>query len=78
MSHREDDEQDLKATSESIRHDAQMLAEIEQKKLELDPSDPRVDDLSTEVEHLVSDISDKAKAERELADENGDEGVKPN
>jgi hypothetical protein len=67
----DDARQDLKATSDSIRRDAERLAEIERRKTELAPSDPRVDELSSEVERLVSDISDKAKAESELAESQG-------
>ena len=62
-------EDELKATSDSIRHDAERLAEIEKTKSELDAEDPRVDALSRDIEKLVADISDKAKAERELASE---------
>ena len=74
MDEQKDSEQeDLKATSDSIRHDAERLAELEKRKTELDPSDPRVDALSSEVERLVSNISDKEKAERELAEKEGDD-----
>lgn len=59
---------DLKATTDSIRGDAERLAQLEKAKSELDPSDPRVDELSRDVEKLIAEISDKGKAERELAD----------
>ena len=61
-------QQDLKATSDSIRHDAERLAQLEERKSELDPGDPRVDQLSRDVETLIGDIADKGKAERELAE----------
>lgn len=60
---------DLRATSESVRDDAQRLAELEARKLSLDPADPAVDELSREVQQLVRTIGHKAAAERELAEE---------
>ena len=62
---------DLRATSESIQDDAQTLADLEARKLSLDPADPEVDRLSVEVQQLVRTIGHKAAAERELADEIG-------
>ena len=60
---------DLRATSEAVRDDAERLAELEATKLSLDPADPEVDRLSREVEELVRTIGYKAAAERELAAE---------
>jgi hypothetical protein len=61
---------DLKATAESIVTDAERLKEIELRKLDLEPSeDEEVMELATEAEQLAEDISDKARAEKELADE---------
>ena len=64
-------QRDLKATSDSIRHDAERLAQLEKTKSELDPADPRVDEVSRDVERLISEIADKGKAESELAAREG-------
>jgi hypothetical protein len=66
-----DEESDLRATSEAIQDDAQQLADLEARKLALDPADPEVDRLSIEVQELVRRIAHKAAAERELAEELG-------
>ncbi len=66
-----DAERDLRATSEAIQDDAQLLADLEARKLALDPGDPEVDKLSIEVQELVQRIAHKAAAERELAAELG-------
>jgi hypothetical protein len=62
-------QEDLKATSDSIRHDAQRLSDLEKAKTELDPADPRVEQMSKDIEKLIAEIADKAKAERELAED---------
>jgi hypothetical protein len=64
-----DAESDLRATSEAIQDDAQLLADLEARKLSLDPGDPEVDKLSTAIQQLVRKIDHKAIAERELAEE---------
>jgi hypothetical protein len=66
-----DAKRDLRATSEAIRDDAQLLADLEAKKLSLDPADPEVDKLSVVIQELVRRIGHKAAAERELAEEIG-------
>lgn len=53
---------DLRATSEAIQDDAQRLADLEARKLSLDPADPEVDRLSGEVQELVERIRHKAAA----------------
>lgn len=65
---------DLRATSEAIRDDAQLLSDLESRKLSLDPADPEVDRLSIEIQQLVRTIDHKATAERELAEEIGGAG----
>lgn len=67
MSERSQSEQDLRATTEAIRSDATRLADLEDAKLGLDPSDPRVDQLSAEVQNLASEIKDKSQAQSELS-----------
>ena len=69
----DEDLEDLKATAESIVHDADRLKEIEQRKLNLEPSDDEeVLELAGEAEELAEDISDKARIEKQLADEVAD------
>lgn len=67
-----DAQEDLRTTSEAIQDDARLLADLEARKLSLDPSDPEVDRLSIAVQQLVQTISHKAAAELELAAEIGD------
>ena len=62
-------ENDLRATSDAVQADAERVAELEARKRALDPSDPEVDRLSSEIEDLAHRLSRKATAERELSDE---------
>ena len=65
-----EEREDLKATAESIVTDAERLKEVEQRKVKLQPSDDdEVKELATEAEQLADDISDKARVEKQLADE---------
>ena len=68
-------QEDLKATSDSIRHDAHRIARLEETKSQLEPTDPLVDEMSRDIEKLATDIAAKSKMERELAaeDEQPDE-----
>jgi len=68
-----DAKSDLRATSEAIQDDAHLLADLEARKLSLDPADPAVDKLSREIQQLVRTIGHKATAERELAEEIGED-----
>lgn len=61
-------ESDLRATSEDIAADAVRLKELEDEKARLDPTDPRVQELSREAERLARGLGPKAIAEREIAD----------
>ena len=61
--------QDLHATEESIRHDAEAVTEVEEEKESLDPTDPRMEQLSAKVERLAASLKDKARAERALVEE---------
>jgi hypothetical protein len=65
---------DLKSTESSIRDDARRLDDLEQAKQSLEPTDPRVDVLSQQVENVAVDARAKAAAERELAGQLADEG----
>lgn len=60
---------DLSATSEAIQADAQHLKDLEAFKNSLDPADPRVVDLSHQIEALIRRIAHEAKAETELSEE---------
>ncbi len=67
-------EQDLRATADSIRRDAEQVATLEEQKTVLDPADPRVVHISEKVERLAAGLQDKAVAERELVEEIQAEG----
>jgi hypothetical protein len=64
-----DPRDDLRATEESIRRDADHVKSLEEEKAALDPADPRVAGLSEQVERVASALQDKAVAERELSEE---------
>jgi hypothetical protein len=63
-----DQHDDLRATEESLRRDADRLSALEQKKTSLDPEDEQVPELSEQAERVASEARDKAVAERDLAD----------
>jgi hypothetical protein len=58
---------DFRATAENIAQDAQDIKRIEDEKAELDQADPRVDQLSAQVEEIAEQLYQKTKAERDLA-----------
>jgi hypothetical protein len=60
--------QDLRATEESIRRDADQMKTLEEQKERLDPTDPQVVRISEHVERLAAGLQDKAAAERELSE----------
>ena len=64
-------DEDLRATTESIRSDGQELSDVEDEKLALDPADPRVDALSARAVELAERIVVKTRAEQQLAEELG-------
>ena len=64
-----DQQNDLRATEESIQRDADTLKRLEEEKTDLDPRDARVDRISEQVEEVVKGLRDKAVAERELSHE---------
>jgi hypothetical protein len=59
--------QDLRATSEDIAADADVLKELEQRKAKLEPTDRRVLALSEAAEELAERIAAKTTAETALA-----------
>jgi cysteine sulfinate desulfinase/cysteine desulfurase-like protein len=69
-------EDDLRATTEDIAADAEEVQAIEREKARLEPEDPRMTELSEEVERIARRIVPKTVAERRLVEEaNG--GPKP-
>jgi len=65
------EEEDLRATGDSIRADVDRLADVEADKRALDPKDPDVDWLSDVAVALADGIARKTRAERELSDDIG-------
>jgi hypothetical protein len=65
----DDLESDIQATAKDIVADADSLQAIEREKANLDPSDPRAQDLATQAERLARGIVSKTVAERELVAE---------
>jgi hypothetical protein len=61
--------EDLRSTEESILEDAESVLTMERDKSELDPSDPRVGDLSDRIKRKTTELDAKAAAERDLVDE---------
>ncbi len=64
-----DPRDDLRSTEESIRRDAEQVKALEAEKSALEPTDPRVAQLSEQIERLATVLQGKTTAERELADE---------
>lgn len=64
-----DTEEDLRATSESIEDDAVQLKRLEEQKATLDADDPRLADLSREIERLAHAVAEKTTVERVLSEE---------
>ena len=66
----EEEREDLKATAENIVHDAEQLQQVELLTLSLADADTneRIQDLAAQAEELAEDIAEKARAEKELAD----------
>ena len=65
-------EGDLKATAEDIAADAAQLKALEEEKADLDPEDPRVQELSAKGERLARQLVPKTVAEREITDAIGE------
>jgi hypothetical protein len=61
--------EDLRSTEESIKQDAETLQVMEREKSELDPADPRVDELSDRIKQQTTELDAKASAEEELSAE---------
>ena len=68
---------DLAATSDALREDAERVVEIEDEKQRLDAADPRVDTLSREAERIAGQVQEKSRIERDLADSLDDDAEPP-
>ncbi|MET0772349.1 MAG: hypothetical protein ABWZ82_04635 [Candidatus Limnocylindrales bacterium] len=66
--------EDLRATTDSIAHDAERLRELELEKASLDVDDPRVEALSAEGRRLGERLAHSTRAEEQLARLAADEG----
>ncbi len=69
---RSDAEDDLQATVDDVHADAARLAEIETRKGDLQPADPRRLDLSLEAEELARELVVKTAAQTELVEESAE------
>jgi hypothetical protein len=61
--------EDLRSTEESIKQDAETVQAMERDKSELDPTDPRVGELSDRIKRKTTELDAKAAAEQELSAE---------
>jgi hypothetical protein len=64
---------ELHATSESLQDDAERVGAMEAEKDSLDAADPRVSEMSDDVEQLTRNMAQKATNERALSKEIQDE-----
>jgi hypothetical protein len=60
---------DIKATGSDIAVDAERIREIEEEKVTLDPTDPRLLKLANESEAISAKVAVKAKVETALIEE---------
>jgi len=60
---------ELRATTDDIKSDADELRSLEEAKASMDPADPRQDVLAARVVDLVSELVPKAEAQREIVAE---------
>lgn len=60
---------DLRATSDSIRADATRLNALEVEKRSLEPADPKVVELSRDIEAIAATLAAKAGVERLISEE---------
>lgn len=62
-------EDQLRATTDDIKADADELRSLEQAKASLEPGDPRQDALAARVVDLVQELGPKAAAQQEIVAE---------
>lgn len=60
---------ELRATTDDIKSDAEELRSLEEVKASLEPGDPLQDVLAARVVDLVSELIPKAEAQREIVAE---------
>ena len=60
---------DLRSTSEALQDDAEVVNMLEQEKERLDALDPRVAEITRQIESLMRRMTTKATAQRELVEE---------
>lgn len=60
---------ELRATTDDIKSDAEELRSLEEVKASLDPGDPLQDVLAARVVDLVTELIPKAEAQREIVAE---------
>lgn len=60
---------ELRATTDDIKTDAEELRSLEEVKASLEPGDPLQDALAARVVDLVSELVPKAEAQREIVAE---------
>ncbi len=63
------DEEDLKATSDSVVTTAKRIARLEQEKVALLPDNPRIAVLSAEIERLAATLHRETTVERAIAED---------
>jgi hypothetical protein len=63
--------QDLRATNDAVRSDAEQLARLEAEKATMKPDDPALDRASEEAVRLGERIAHETRAERQLGSEIG-------
>jgi len=64
-----EDDDDLKATGETITAEAERLTDVEQEKATLEADDPRMTELSAEAERLAQRLVPLTAAETDLVAE---------
>ena len=64
-----DEDDDLKATVETITAESEHLTDVEREKATLEPDDPRMADLSAEAERLAQRLVPLTAAETDLVAE---------
>lgn len=67
MTDREDAEDDLRATADSLGQDAARLHELESRKRSLDPADPEVVEISEEVAEIADRVKTASTAQLQLS-----------
>ncbi len=74
MKERDRDEEDLRATSDSVVATSNRIAALEREKARLEPTDPRVKELSAEIERLAGALKLETKIESSIADDLAGDG----